>query len=433
MLMPRPRSRRDFIRLSAGAVVAASVSPVQETWAEPVVSPRERIEGLLLGSLIGDALGGPVEFQDPERVRGLRWPPKSWRDDEVLDERALDAAAARLRLRSYADLRPEPEPYAHWTPEAAPGTVTDDSRHKLVLLSGLRRAEAQGAWPFDVQAMARAFLVWPDRDEIRSRYPQLVEDWLREFRYGARWVVGRAEPGKRLPPERMWNGLPTCSGQMVFPPLAAVFAGRPEEAYRATYLLAFLDNGWGRDLNAAYVAALARALVLAEPAPGMPPGPADWVPILEALRQTDPFEHAKVPWTQRSVDRWLDLAQRLSAEADYRPARLFAALDEEFRETIKWEAQVPFVVSFATLALTRYHPLAALQLSIEWGHDTDSYAQMVGALVGARYGSALFPREMRETVRGRLKLDYGEDVDELVDLLDRLRLRAARERLFPDE
>jgi ADP-ribosylglycohydrolase len=123
---------------------------------------------------------------------------------------------------------------------------------------------------------------------------------------------------------------------------------------------------------------------------------------------------------------------RLAAEAERRPAWLFAALDEESRQTIKWEAQVPFVVTFASLALCDYHPLAALQLSIEWGHDTDSYAQMLGAVVGALHGSAVFPQGLRETVSERLALDYGEDTGGLAALLERLSRRAEHERLFRD-
>jgi ADP-ribosylglycohydrolase len=385
--------------------------------------------------MIGDALGGPVEFQDRAKVQAVAQPPKAWRDQEILDKHALEAAAARLRLRSYSDLRPLPEPYGHWSPDAPPGTVTDDSRHKLILLQALHRTEAAAAWPFDVRALARTYLEWPAHTALESRpdYQPLIHDWLEEWRFSARWVLGGRDQATCRPPERLWNGLPTCCGQMTLPPLAGIFAGQPVEAYRTAYHLAFFDNGWGRDLNAAWVAALATALTARVDSSLDHPRANDWEPVLAAMRGTDPYGYREVPWTQRSVDRWLDLAQRLAREADRRPARLFTALDEEFRHTIKWEAQVPFVVTFAVLELADYHPLAAIQLSIEWGHDTDSYAQMVGALVGALHGARLFPTHLSEPVRERLKLDYGEDLDSLVDLLMRLQERAPNERLFSDD
>ncbi len=390
---------------------------------------HDRIAGMLLGSFIGDALGGPVEFQDRARVSALPDPPKVWRDDEILDKATREATARRVRLRPYSPLRPVPEPYGHWTTDAAPGTVTDDSRHKLVLLDALQKAESTGVWPFDVRALAQAYLDWPEREAVQSRagYGKLCDDWLEQWLYATRWVVGQRETSTSLPPERLWNGLPTCCGQMVLLPLAAVFAGRPVAAYRAAYHLAYFDNGWGRDLNAALVAALATALVT----PVQKGACAEtWQPILTTLRQTDPYRYGKVPWVQRSVDRWLEVAERLVRKSDRRPVRLFAALEREFRHTIKWEAQVPFVVTFAVLALAEYDPLAALELSIEWGHDTDSYAQLLGAFIGAVHGAALFDPGMRDGVAQRLKLDYGADMDAYVTLLEALEVRARSKDLF---
>ena len=395
---------------------------------------KDRIRGLLIGSLLGDALGGPIEFQDPVSVAALVDPPKRWVDGEVLDADGLAATAGRLRLRSYRELRPLPEPYAHWTPAAEPGTITDDSRHKLVLLAALRQGERRGRWPFDVRDMARAFLEWPPKAllETHPDYQKLDQDWLEEWRMPARWVLGERDLKKGLPPERMWNGLTTCCGQMSLPPVAALFPGRPDEAYLAAYHLAFFDNGWGRDLNAGFVAALASALVAPSPAPdaGDEDRAVAWRPVLAALRDTDPLGYRRIPWCPRAVDRWLGFAERTVRSAAGRPGRVFAAWEAEFKETVKWEAQVPFVVTFGVLELARYHPLATLQLSQEWGHDTDSYAQMVGAIVGALHGPDVFPVAMREAVERRLALDYGEDFEALVELLLRLQRVTRKRRLI---
>jgi len=423
-------SRRSFLQRSAWlpalpflarqpSTLAANPTPS----ASGAIDVKDRIRGLLLGGFIGDALGGPIEFQPRDRVATLADPPKVWRPDETLDPAARRATIKRLRLRSYADLRPQPEAYAHWTPNAPAGTVTDDSRHKLVLLLALRRAERTRQWPLTARALAQAYLDWPRSHAVRSRphYQAICEDWIEEWRRGARWVLGRRDTPLALPPERMWAGLPTCCGQMTMPPLAALFAGRPADAYQASYQLGFFDNGFGRDLNSSLVAGLAAALQSPPPADR---GAADWQSVLQAMRTTDPYAYGKVPWVTRPVDRWLDLALNAAHAANQRPALLFAALEREFKDTIKWEAQVPFVVLFACLALAEFDPLCALQLSMEWGHDTDSYAQLMGAFIGARHGSAIFPQAIRTTVAERLRLDYDEDVEQAVDLLDHLRLRA---------
>ena len=429
-------NRRRFLRASTlGSLTAAAFwSDLAAAGTGPAPAADSeldaRVEGLLLGSLIGDALGGPVEFQDLNEVARLPTPTKRWLDDEVLDAHGLAAARDRLILRPYAPLRPAPEPYAHWSVNAPPGTVTDDSRHKIVLLDCLRTAQKKGRWPISARTLAQTYLDWPAGGPVRQRPDvlKLNEDWLREWHLASRWQLGERKPELALPPERLWSGLPTCCGQMTLPPLAALFPGKPDSAYRAAYSLAYFDNGWGRDLNAALVAGLAEALTV----PANLPTPAAWERIYQAMRGPDPYRYREVPWTHRSVDRWLDLAQSAAREANRHPARLFQRLETEFRQTIKWEAQVPFVVAFAVLALCDHDPLAALQLSIEWGHDTDSYAQLVGAFIGARHGVGLFPERLARPVRERLAADYGQDVREWVTLLQAIRRRGAQTRLIAD-
>ena len=104
-------------------------------------------------------------------------------------------------------------------------------------------------------------------------------------------------------------------------------------------------------------------------------------------------------------------------EAKGEPAVLFEALETVFAQTIKWEAQVPFVVAFACLALAEYDPLTALQLTIEWGHDTDSYASLVGAYIGAIHGAQLFPDTLLKPVNDRLQADFSADIGKEADFL----------------
>jgi ADP-ribosylglycohydrolase len=422
-------TRRGFIGTAAAGWVAGdraltgpeAVPPVRA--ADP--ARVRRIRGLLLGTFIGDALGGPIEFQPREAVSKLENPPKQWQPGEKLDSSARAAAVERLRFqwRNYTALRPTPEPYAHWSVHAPAGTITDDSRHKLVLLDALR--EALGGDPVDVSTLAQAYLAWPLRPELRARegWSRLRQDWLTEWWYACRWVLGERDLARARPPERMWNGLATCCGQMTSLPLACVFAGAPDQAYQSAFGLGFFDNGWGRDLNAAFIAGLSVALVLPEDMDPM----SSWKSVVAAMRSTDPYGHAQIPWCQRSVERWLGLAERLVLESKGEPARLFAGLDREFRDTVKWEAQVPLTVMAACWELAGGDALTALTLTLEWGHDTDSYAQIAGALAGALHGPEIFPVSWRSAVEQRLLADYRVSLEAEVDLLATLQT-AARTR-----
>lgn len=410
-------TRRLFLGTAAGLAGSATVAPAQS----PVPAPlppgvADRIEGLLVGTLIGDALGGPIEFQPPDKVAGLPLPPRRWHPGQRLD--AGESRLARERLisqwRGYGELRPVPEPYAHWRHQAPPGTITDDSRHKLVLLEALAAIE-QGR-TISVEDLARAYLEWP-RSSPRDLVPgweRLRQDWLGEWWYAARWVLGERDLSRARPPERMWNGLATCCGQMTSLPLACVFAGAPNEAYEAAFRLGFFDNGFGRDLNAALVGGLAAAVGSGHEGLG------GWSAFAAQLRRADPYGHADIPWCRRSVDRWLGVAQRCVEGARGEPALLFDALETEFRDTVKWEAQVPFVVVAACWEMAGGDPLVALSLTLEWGHDTDSYAQVAGALAGALHGPGIFPDAWREAVASRLKVDYGVHLDAEVKRLIRL-------------
>lgn len=408
-------SRRRFVGTVATALLAGRTVLAAAVSADE--ARRERVRGLLLGSFLGDALGGPVEFQEPAAVQRLPDPPHQWTDDEVLNAATIAATAARLRLRDYAALRPTPEPYAHWVARAPAGTVTDDSRHKLILLAALHAAQRDGVEPLGAATLAQAYLDWPDsltvqRDAVTR---ELCAAWLEEWKLGARWVLGDRDGARARPPERMWGGLPTCCGQMTSLPLAALHPGEPKAAYRQAFAVGFFDNGFGKDLNAAIVAGLAAAL--AQPRDAAAATGAAWRAVVATMRATDPFGYGQVPWVKRSVDRWLDFAIGAVAAADGRPARVGAALEETFRDTIKWEAQVPFTVAVAALELFPRDPLAALQWSIEWGHDTDSYAQLAGAFIGAMHGAEIFPAPMLATVGERIRVDYNVDLDAEADWL----------------
>ena len=422
-------NRRTFLRT---ATLAASLAPSVVKAAPLATSDLERrISGMLYGTAFGDAFGGPIEFQDSDQIQKLPIPPRQWRTDDDLNPDERKALAARIQLRPYDPLRPLPESYGQWNPHAAPGTITDDTRHKLILLNALHRADHQNRWPFGSREMAQAFLDWPSERVISGNpgYRALAADWLEEWQLSARWLLGERDPLLSRPPERMWQGLPTCCGQMTSLPLAALFPGRPEEAYQAAWRIGFFDNGWGKDLNAAIVAGLSVALTL--PSDRSNPGKA-WDQILSAMRACDPYGYSRIRWTKRAVDRWLNYALRTARDSGGHPARMFVAWETEFRENAKWEAQIPFVVMIGCLSLCDFDPLASLQLTQEWGWDTDSYAQLLGAFVGALYGKEIFRLEWLEAVQAGLDRDFNVRLDREATFLTRLAQISGQRKLVGD-
>jgi hypothetical protein len=196
-------TRREMIRATTGGVAAAAfpsmiaphvfdLSHCEQSTASmrqdrvQADKTRDRVYGLLLGSLIGDALGGPTEFQPIAEAAKLPGGPHLWRDGEVLDQSAKQAAAQRLNLLPYGPLRPLAEPYGQWMDAAAAGTVTDDSRQKLVLFEALRKARESSA-ELTIEGFAQAYLDWPNPSLLQKHphYTELNGVWLAEYRKAA--------------------------------------------------------------------------------------------------------------------------------------------------------------------------------------------------------------------------------------------------------
>lgn len=354
----------------------------------------DRIEGLLIGSAIGDAAGGPVEFQPADRrTRIDRGAP--------LDSTSIRLLADTFILQEY-DLVNRAAPYGPWRDEAPEGTVTDDTRFKVLFMRSLRSSAPAGP---TAEAFARELLDW--HSEREGVYGDLPRQWLDEFARSARWVLGERDPDRAAPPDRQWGGIPTMAGQMPFLPMAALHPGEPTAAYLAAWDVDFIDTGWGRDMTAALVAGLSRALE---------PG-ATWHTIEVAMRTTDPYGFGRVPWVERRVNRWLDAARSIAHRAEGRPAVLYDLLEAELGAETWWEAHVPVVVVFAAAETAGYDPMSTMQLILEFGHDTDSSLQLAGAIFGALHGADVFPVGMRETVETRLKDDLGESTTEWTERL----------------
>jgi ADP-ribosylglycohydrolase len=391
---------------------------------------RNKIKGLITGTLLGDALGGPIEFQGHPEIQASPNPPKLWLDtNDIIDDAALKAAADRMYFREYKYILPEVQSYGSWSENAASGTVTDDSRHKIILMQMLRNALQKNQWPLTYKHSAQAYLDWSTSKTIKTHagYDTLCPQWLDESYKAINWLMGSREIGKAYPVERIWNALPTCYGQMALTPMAALYPGEPEKAYLAAYNIAWFDNGFAKDMVAASVAGISVGLTLD---PTKMSNEQLWTKVIDAMKKTDPYDYLKVPWCERQVQRWLNVADIYVKEANNSPAKLFTLLDKEFMYTTKWEAQVPFLVVFSILKICKYDPLAAMELCIEWGNDHDTYPQFLGAFVGAIYGPEIFKADMRATVTKRFQLDYDENIDEWVNTLTTIQQLAKTKKLF---
>ncbi len=407
-MVDRRRFLANAICVSAGSYLPGWTMPSLRA-AEGELPSRKRCRGLLIGGLLGDALGGPLEFSD--QLEQVPWlcGARRWDDDEQLDAQRRSELSASLRLSGYEELRPETAPYGPWTASAPAGTLTDDSRHKMVLLRAIKKANQAGR-AVTAEDVARQFIQFEPNETRESDREErtLNEEGFREYRFAAHWLLGERDLQRARPLERLWAGVNNCSGQMLLPPLAVRYPGQAEAAYRAAFELNFIDSPMARDMAAALVAGLAAAV-----APKLDDQSAQqrWHALLRAMRGTDPFGYAQVPFAGRQLDRWMNKAEELADRAAGRPKELFRLLETEGRPLYWWDAHFTLLVPLSLLHLCDFDALAAMHLTLDFGHDTDSYAQVLGCMAGAVHGSELFPEEMVTAVTGTLASEYGEDVE----------------------
>lgn len=282
-------------------------------------SMNSKIYGMLIGSAIGDAAGGPVEFVHPP----LR---SHWSTcDQKISREGIEELGKLFKLRPYPK---DVEPFAQWEAFGPEGTITDDTRFKMILFSTLKNFD--GA--LTMENFAQSVLDF--REELPEDYRDNYDRWIPEIAYATNWALGERE--NSFPTERIWGGIPTMEGQMPFLPIAALNPENPEWCYLKSYELGYFDIGIAKDINSALVAGLA------------------WVPV---------------------------------------------------------------VVVMACAEIVDYDPLASMQLMIEFGHDTDSYAQVMGAVMGAIHGSEIWSEEMRDTVNHRMKEQFNQNVDDWMLLI----------------
>jgi ADP-ribosylglycohydrolase len=391
---------------------------------------HDKTKGLLYGTLLGDALGGPIEFYGTDDINKTEYPIKVWAQDEKLEKNQISSVGDKIIFRPYSLLRPIPEPYAMWNVDSAPGTITDDSRNKIVLMYMLRSKLSKRKPNYSEKDLALAYQKWltPSLIKFKPHYDSLNQKWLSEINFAANWVLENRDSHAR-PPERMWNSLPTCWGQMTTTPIAALYPNQTEKAYLMAYNLSFFDHSFARDMNAALVAGISHAMSLD---PTKLNNEQIWASIIETMKSTDPYRYQDVPWSQRAITKWLTLADTFATKADHKPHALFARLNEEFKYYEKWEAHVVVGVCFSILKICDYDPLAALQMSIEWGWDTDTYPQLIGAFIGAIYGQKIFKDEWKTMMDARLKADYQQDIDEWSHVIQKLRVKGKGVQLWKD-
>ncbi len=414
MKSPSQISRRDFLARTAGAAIGLGLGLVQsgpgrvptlaraDEGAEARGEPRDRMQGAnrsddlysrvlgcMVGSAIGDAFGGVVEFrsaQDVERIAGKPWV------DEFLPYAADHGT----------------HPVGVWEPAPPRGTGTDDTRYNQLFVECVIR----NGGLINSQFLAIEYI--QRYREPEDFYPEKYRDLARRQYW---WMYERscAHLGMEKSPfgwppwvaDAMGNAYPKLMGLISLAPAGLLYRNEPEEAYKKVFELDFLDIGYARDATAMLGAMVSAALG----------GNVSGRDLIRIGLDTDPFGFERGRFMVRNVQRFLEIAETAPSDR--------ALIDALAPEVARRHPFDPIDVLGVPMTAVHYcdgDPLRSIIMSAndrnldETGaftgmRDVDCVANVAGAIVGALHGVDAFPDDwVSDTVEANKKV-YGIDLE----------------------
>lgn len=348
--------------------------------------------GSVFGAALGDAIGAPFEFTEPEeaaRQTGSQW---------------IDGLYPCCGA---------PGPHGVWQAGSPAGTGTDDTRYNwmfLRLAARLRRMPC-------AEVLAQWYLHAYERPQ--SFFPDCVESARDQFRIWepvCRGCLGQSSsvcPDVRpsmLRERSIGLNYPTLIGLITLTGSGLLFPGRPREAYVATYETDFYDVGYAREATAVLAGAISMAIA-GKTARTVCAEATVMDPLALGGDFGGPFVTDRLPALLREAPENC-LAEELADDM----SQLLAACDA-------FDPLRALALAFAAVRAFPNDPVAAILVAVNHRAvdrrgriagflDVDCYGCVTGALAGAVCGLDKFPRGLLWQVARSNKAVYGIDLEQ---------------------
>jgi ADP-ribosylglycohydrolase/serine/threonine protein phosphatase PrpC len=352
------------------AVIAARVPPAQpvtagESAAPPRASVDDRIRGCFLGGAVGDALGGPVEFDSIDRIR-----------------RRFGADGIANFAEAYGRA----------------GAITDDTQMTLFTAEGLIRAYVRAVNKGICHApgvVDHAYVRWLATQGERSRRwtDRGPDGWL----IGVRALHDRRAPGNtclsalRAPRagtvDEPLNDSKGCGGVMRIAPVGLLGPQFTGDRFDLGCDVAALTHGH----PSGYLAAGALAELVAQLLSGQP--------LERALDQVE-SRLVERPRHEETLEA-LRAGRMLAASGEEPSPEAIAALGEG------WVAEEALAIS-VYCALVARDVEHGLRLAVNHSGDSDSTGAITGNILGALHGTRAIP------ARWIKQLELREEIEQLI-------------------
>ena len=366
---------------------------------------RDRALGCLAGGAVGDALGGPTE---------------GWTPDQIAERYGGPVTGV---VGPYHESWREVRPLAPF--HNGDGRITDDTLmvHALVRVYGKVRDH------LDAYAVAehlvpevRDTVVWIPELEVEA--PPLQRLFLAE-----KWLVLRLHHAHADPREAGVGNIVNCGAAMYMAPVGVLNAGSPEAAYaEAIEVAGAHQSSYGREAAGVFAAAVAAAMT----------------PGATARSVVDASLRVAQDGTAAAIEAVCSVAEEQRHWSQAGPAlraavRPFDTLGEDFvrpglgahrPSRLHAIEELPVALGLLLVAGGAYRD--TVLGAVNYGRDSDSIANMGGAIAGALGGLGEVPVEWLRAVTEGSRTDLLAPADVMADVvaevfdLDRRRFEARR-------
>ncbi|MHB1453490.1 MAG: ADP-ribosylglycohydrolase family protein [Saccharofermentanales bacterium] len=315
----------------------------------------KKVYGALIGSAIGDAMGGPVEF---------------WNRHSIAER-----FGTVCRLMDYGDVTPDI--HGPWSREA--GTYTDDSRMSKILCGAV--ISAGGApLPEDVR---KAFIEY-----YHNASTDLARGFIEEYYYKAIY-------GER---KQIFGGYPTNAGVMGIAPLGVISPCDPVKAFAEAYDAIFFVEGYARYSAALCAAAISAAMRHDATYKTVIEDALDAISRHKSRREGPIWQsHGMYEHIGKKNENLIrDVCALAERYGDVRS--ICEELEPIIEHPFGADGAESMAIGFAMFTAAKGDFVQTVEGCVNFGRDNDSSASFGGALAGALNGVDRIPAEWIDLV-----------------------------------
>jgi hypothetical protein len=364
---------------------------------------QDRIQGMIVGAAIGDAMGAPTEM---------------WSRNDI--------QATYGFVSSLDTMVREVSPEGIWVADLPAGGTTDDTRWKVLAGEYLLTQSSNELDPQDFAAQIyQQYKAYFDQlshldssDEKGIENAFLRVGWLQEWAKVSLPYLKNDLTGYADSLGRFYGGEMVCAGLLYAPSLGVYFPGNPQKAYEEAFKLSIYDLGYAKDLT---------ALSAAMTAAGMKKGATS--DSLLASQALDPSHYFQSRLVGRTANRilndaiWIaEEAKKLDSLNNYfdpkSPALGFAyeQLDQRLQD-MPFHAGEIYLQTITAMVYADFDFMNTLIFLTNYGRDNDTTAALAGGILGAFYGFEALPDKEKKQVLMVNKVILNQDLEKLADAI----------------